>query len=160
MMSIHARIGRWEAVVAGTFLVLMVLLIFAGGVGRLIGHPLNWTGDMATCLFAWACFLSADIAWRHDALMSVDILKERLTSEARRRLMTLNYAIILAFLSYAIIGGLWLAWIGRLRPFQGIPWISYSVVLLSLPFGAALLSLTTLVKLRNLWRPAAAAPQI
>lgn len=153
MTTIHARIGRWEAAVAGTFLVLMVLLIFAGGIGRLVGHPLNWTGDIATCLFAWACFISADIAWRHDALMSVELLKNRLTTEARRRLVTMNYVIILAFLTYAIIGGLWLAWIGRLRPFQGIPWISYSIVLLSLPAGAALLALTTTLKLRDLWRP-------
>ncbi len=152
MMSIHARIGRYEAVVAGTFLVLMVLLIFAGGVGRLIGHPLNWTGDMATCLFAWACFLSADIAWRHDALMALEIVMGRLKAEARRRLLTINYLIILVFLAYGIVAGFWLAWVSRLRPFQGIPWISYSVVTLSLPVGCGLLAFTTIDKLRRLWR--------
>ena len=31
------------------------------------GYPLNWTIDVATCLFAWACFLCADIAWRATA---------------------------------------------------------------------------------------------
>lgn len=152
MTTIHARLGRLEAVVAGTFLVLMVLLIFAGGIGRLVGHPLNWTGDMATCLFAWACFLSADIAWRHNALMSVDLVKDRLKAEARRRLLTMNYLIIIAFLLYVMVAGLWLAWIGRLRPFQGIPWISYSIVTLSLPVGASLLAMTTALKLRDLWR--------
>lgn len=152
MMTIHARLGRLEAVVAGTFLVLMVLLIFAGGIGRLVGYPLNWTGDLATCLFAWACFLSADLAWRHDALMSVDLVKDRLKAEVKRRVMTLNYLIILAFLVYVVIAGLWLAWIGRARPFQGIPWVSYSIVTLSLPAGAALLAMTTLLKLRDLWR--------
>lgn len=154
MLMIHARLGRIEAVVAGSFLVCMVLLIFAGGVGRLVGHPLNWAGDIATCLFAWACFLSADLAWRHNALMSVDFVKDRLKAEAQRRLMTLNYMIILAFLVYLVIAGLWIAWVGRARPFQGIPWISYSIVTLSLPAGAALLAMTTLLKLRDLWQGA------
>lgn len=157
MQGLHVRLGRIEAIVAGSFLVVMVLLIFAGGIGRLVGYPLNWTGDVATCLFAWACFISADIAWRHNALMSVELLSGRLAPEASRLLATINYLIISAFLTYGVIAGLWLAWIGRQRTFQGISWISYSIVTLSLPVGCALLLLTTLLKLRDLWRPVPAA---
>ena len=73
MQQVLATIRKLEAVIAGTFLVLMVVLIFGGGVARMLGTPLNWTTDFATCLFAWACFLCADIAWRKNSLMSVDI---------------------------------------------------------------------------------------
>ena len=43
----------------------------------------------------------------------------------------------------------WLAWTSRVRSFQGIPEISYSWVTMSLPVGAALLLITTLLKVRD-----------
>lgn len=147
MRSFHHHLGRAEAVIAGSFLVLMVVLIFAGGVGRLTGYPLNWSGDAATALFAWACFLSADIAWRHNAFMSVDLLIDRLTPSARHALVIANHLIVLAFLAFIVVAGLWLAWISRARTFQGLPNVSYSIVTLSLPIGCALMFLTSAFKL-------------
>jgi TRAP-type C4-dicarboxylate transport system permease small subunit len=153
MRSFHRHLGQVEAVIAGSFLVLMVLLIFAGGVGRLMGYPLNWSGDMATALFAWACFLSADIAWRNNALMSVGLLLDRLTPSARRAMVIVNHLIVLAFLAFIVVAGLWLAWISRARTFQGLPNVSYSIVTLSLPVGCALMFLTSMLKLRDLMGP-------
>ena len=139
---------KLEVVIAGTFLVLMVLLIFAGGVARMLHYPLNWTGDAATCLFAWACFLCADIAWRNNSLMSIDILTDRLPERLQLALRMLNYALIGIFLIYLITMGFYLSWISRIRSFQGIPAISYSWVTLSLPVGSLLLLLTTVRKVR------------
>lgn len=153
MRSFHRHLGQVEAVIAGSFLVLMVVLIFAGGVGRLMGYPLNWSGDMATALFAWACFLSADIAWRNNALMSVGLLLDRLTPSARRAMVIVNHLIVLAFLAFIVVAGLWLAWISRARTFQGLPNVSYSIVTLSLPVGCALMFLTSMLKLRDLLGP-------
>lgn len=146
MKTLHARIGMIEAVVAGTFLIVMVLLIFAGGLARLAAHPLNWTIDVATCLFAWACFLCADIAWRRDSLMSIGLLTERLPPRLRDLCAYVNYVLISLFLLYLIGAGCWLSWISRARSFQGIPGISYSWVTMSLPVGGALLLFTTLLK--------------
>ena len=64
MGRVYQRICAAEALIAATFLVLMVLLIFLGGVMRMLGTPINWSSDAATAFFAWACFLCADIAWR------------------------------------------------------------------------------------------------
>jgi len=147
MRSFHHHLGRAEAVIAGSFLVLMVVLIFAGGVGRLMGYPLNWSGDAATALFAWACFLSADIAWRHNALMSVDLFVGRLSPSWRHALGIASHLIVLTFLAFIVIAGLWLAWISRARTFQGLPNVSYSIVTLSLPVGCALMFLTSVFKL-------------
>ncbi|MCF6369107.1 TRAP transporter small permease [Rhizobium halophilum] len=157
MRKIYDMIGKFEAVAAGTFLTLMVLLIFLGGLARLAAHPLNWTMDFATCFFAWACFICADIAWRRNALMSIELLKERLPPSGQRMLTYVNYLILLAFLLFVAIYGTQLAWTSRARSFQGIPWISYSWVTASLPFGALLLTMTTLVKLIDLRRSGDAA---
>jgi TRAP-type C4-dicarboxylate transport system permease small subunit len=145
-------VWKLEVVIAGTFLILMVLLVFAGGVARMLHYPLNWTGDAATCLFAWACFLCADIAWRRNSLMSIELVTSRLPPKLQRALAGLSYLIIMAFLVYAMVAGTWLSWISRTRSFQGIPEISYSWVTMSLPVGAALLLLTAILKMREeLW---------
>ena len=158
MRKLYDTLGKFEAVVAGTLLILMVLLIFLGGLARLAAHPLNWTIDFATCFFAWACFICADIAWRRDALMSIELVTERLPASTQRLLTYLNYLILLAFLLFVVIYGAQLAWTSRARSFQGIPWISYSWVTASLPFGALLLTLTTVVKFIDLRHTDPGAP--
>ena len=61
----------------------MVVLIFLGGVMRMLGHPINWSSDAATALFAWACFLCADIAWRRNSLMSIEVVTTACRSAPR-----------------------------------------------------------------------------
>ena len=61
----------------------------------------------------------------------------------------LSYAIIVAFLIYALVGGLYLSWISRARSFQGIPEVSYSWVTMSMPVGAVLLLITAFLKIRD-----------
>ncbi|MEI2417857.1 TRAP transporter small permease subunit [Orrella sp. JC864] len=157
MRSVYEWIGRIEAAVAGILLVAMVALVLLGGLARLAAHPLNWTMDFATCFFAWACFLCADIAWRRDALMSIGLLTERLSGRARQALGYCNHLILCAFLAYLVIAGTSLAWTSRNRSFQGIPEISYSWVTASLPVGGALLLLTTVVKMLDMRRAGAPA---
>jgi TRAP-type C4-dicarboxylate transport system permease small subunit len=124
----------------------MVLLIFLGGVSRVLGYPLNWSTDFATAFFAWACFLCADIAWRRNSLMAIEFLPARLPPAAQKSLRLINYAIISVFLVYLMVMGSWLAWTSRVRTFQGIPEISYSWVTASAVAGGFLLLVTTLLK--------------
>jgi TRAP-type C4-dicarboxylate transport system permease small subunit len=158
--KLYDRLCAAEAVLAGTLLVLMVALIFLGGVSRVLGYPLNWSTDFATAFFAWACFLCADIAWRRNALMSIDFLVNRLPRKAQAAVRYANYAIIAGFLVYLMVMGTWLAWTSRARSFQGIPEISYSWVTMSLPIGAALLLATTILKFRDDRKPAGARPDV
>ena len=151
MSKLYERVCAAEAFVAAAFLVFMVLLIFLGGVLRMLGHPINWSGDFATAFFAWACFLAADIAWRRNSLMSIRVLTERLPPAIQSGLRLLNYAIISTFLIYLIVMGAHLSWISRVRSFQGIPEISYSWVTMSLPVGWLLLLITTILKVRDEW---------
>jgi TRAP-type transport system small permease protein len=149
MKAIYAKLRAAEALVAGTLLVLMVALIFLGGVARVLGYPLNWSTDFATAFFAWACFLCADIAWRRNTLMAIEFLPARLPAGAQKGLRIVNYAIISAFLVYLIVMGAWLAWTSRERSFQGIPEISYSWVTASAVVGGLLLLVTTVLKVRD-----------
>ena len=149
MTRLYDRLCAGEAWIAGAFLVLMVGLIFLGGVSRVLGYPLNWSTDFATAFFAWACFLCADIAWRRNSLMSIELVTSRLTPPAQKALRLANYGVISAFLAYLVVMGTWLAWASRARSFQGIPEISYSWVTMSLPVGGALLLVTTLLKVRD-----------
>jgi TRAP-type transport system small permease protein len=148
MKRLYERICAAEAWVAAALLVSMVALIFLGGVLRTLGEPINWSTDAATAVFAWACFLCADIAWRNNSLMSIDLMIDQLPSRLRKFCLYCNYAIISAFLVYVIVGGIWLSWISRARSFQGIPEVSYSWVTLSMPVGGVLLLITAILKLR------------
>lgn len=147
MERVYRRFCAVEAFIAGTLLVLMVLLIFLGGVSRVLGYPLNWSTDFATAFFAWACFLCADIAWRRNNLMAIEFLPARLPAAAQKALRYINCAIISAFLVYLIVMGAWLAWTSRVRSFQGIPEISYSWVTASAVVGGLLLLITTILKI-------------
>lgn len=149
MKKFYDGLCRVEIWIAGLFLVLMVVLIFSGGVARMMGHPLNWAGDIATALFAWSCFLCADIAWRRNSLMSVELLTDRLPPRAQVVCRYANYAIISVFLLYLVIYGTWLSWTSRARSFQGIPEVSYSWVTMSLAVGGLLLLITTVLKIRD-----------
>lgn len=143
-----------EAGLAAVLLIAMVGLIFAGGVARMMATPINWTIDFATCFFAWATFLAADVAWRRDALMSVDLVPKLLPARWQRALQAINFALIVAFLVFLIVAGAWITWVSRSRSFQGIPEISFSFVTASLPVGAALLLITTIGKARRMLAPA------
>ena len=149
LQKLYERVIAAEAFLAAALLVLMVALIFLGGVSRVLGYPLNWSTDFATAFFAWACFLCADIAWRKDNLMSIEILTSRLPEKLQTACRMINYLIIALFLLYAFTFGTWLAWTSRVRSFQGIPEISYSWVTMSMPVGAALLLITTILKVRD-----------
>ena len=154
--KLYERLCAIEARLAATFLIVMVTLIFAGGLARLAGHPINWAIDLATCLFAWACFLCGDIAWRKDKLMSVDLLTSRLPARVQKSFRMLNYAVISVFMLYVMGAGLWLSYVSRARSFQGIPEVSYSWVTMSMPVGATLILITTLLKVRDELRARAA----
>lgn len=152
MRRLYDHLLKLEAILAGTFLILMVGLIFTGGVARMMRHPLNWTIDLSTCFFAWGCFLCADVAWRKDGLMSIDLVAGRAPEKVQRALAYINYLLIALFLGYLIHTGIVLSWVSRARSFQGIPDVSYSWVTMSLPVGAALMLVTTVLKVREALR--------
>ncbi len=149
MKKLYELICAMEAQIARAFLIVMVILIFSAGFARLAGHPINWAIDVSTCVFAWACFLSADVAWRKNRMMSVEVFTNRLSPTYRKYCRMATYAILMIFLTYVVPTGIWLSYVSRERSFQGIPDFSYSWVTMSMPVGALLLMITTILKVRE-----------
>lgn len=141
-----------EEILAGILLVAVVTVIFIAAVGRTMGHPVRWGMDMATFLFAWTAFFSADAAMRRDKHVSVDFFVERLPENVQYFIKLLNYFIILAFLAFLIGYGSWLSYYTRFRAFQGIPGFSYMWATLSVPVGSTLVFITTVLQIRRLMR--------
>ena len=127
----------------------MVILIFSAGVARLLKVPINWAIDMSTCLFAWSCFLSGDVAWREDKLMSVDVFVKLYPEKVKRFMKLFNYIVLIGFFVYLIFFGMSLSYTTRERTFQGIPGFSYTWVTLSVPVGAIFLLMTAIFKIKR-----------
>lgn len=149
MKTFYDNVCEGEAFVARITLWAMVILIFSAGIARLLRYPINWAVDMSTCLYAWSCFLSADIAWREGKLMRVDVFTRLFPERMKRYFEMFNYIVLIGFTLYLIFFGVWLSYTTRVRTFQGIPGFSYTWVTLSVPIGAIFLLMTTILKIKR-----------
>ena len=152
MKRVYAFICKCETVFIKVLFVFLVALVFIAAFTRYIGYPINWSVDMAQCLFAWCTFLAADVAMRNDKLMKVDFLVGKLPENKRNVIEAINLFTILLFLAALIGFGLWLSYTTRFRTFQGIPGFSYTWVTLSVPVGGSLMLITTILKIRDIFR--------
>lgn len=150
MRKIIEYIGKVEMAVAAGCLLTSTVLIFLAAVMRSFDRPINWSLDISLFLIAWATFLSADVAYREDKLVNVDMFVYRLPRRAQLAVQVILNLLILAFLIVLVYFGFKLAYLSRARAFQGIPRFSYSWITLSMPVGALLLSRTAIGKLIRL----------
>ena len=149
MKILYEYICKFEAIFVKVLFVFLVALVFIAAFTRYIGYPINWSVDMAQCLFAWCTFLAADIAMRKDKLMKVDFVVAKLSEKYRDIIEYINLFVILIFLLALIGFGIWLSYTTRFRSFQGIPGFSYTWVTLSVPVGSSLMVITTILKIRE-----------
>jgi len=150
--SLSKKIESWETVVAGICLISSTILIFFAAVVRSFSQPINWSLDISLFLFAWAAFLSADVAYRDNKLVNLDFVLDVVSPKVKRVLMILIYLIILTFLLALVYYGSILVYKTRARAFQGIPNFSYSWITMSLPIGAIFLVRSTIEKLVPLFQ--------
>ena len=153
MRKLYDYICIGELFIVKVMFVSLVVLVFIAAFTRYIGYPINWSVDMAQCLFAWCTFLAADIAMRNGKLMKVDFFVKKIPERFRDKVELLNLIIILVFLMALIGYGGILSYTTRFRTFQGIPWFSYTWVTLSVPVGSLLMSITTALNIREMIVP-------
>jgi len=149
MKKLYEYICQGEIFVIKVFLVFMVGLVFIAASTRYLGYPINWSVDMAVCLFAWCTFLGADVAMRNNKLMNIDFLINKLPGKNKNFIEIINLFIILIFLLALIGYGVKLSYTTRFRAFQGIPWFSYTWVTLSVPVAGTLMVISTVLKIRE-----------
>lgn len=149
MKKFYEYICKSETFLIKVLLVFLVALVFIAAATRYIGYPINWSVDMAVCLFAWCTFLGGDVALRNNKLMNVEFLVRKLPAKYKNAIELINLLIILVFLAALIGYGIKLSYTTRFRAFQGIPWFSYTWVTISVPIASILMLITTILKIRE-----------
>lgn len=134
LVSAAVQILLLAAVAAGFFQV----------VARFVLHsPLDWSEVATRAIIIWTVLLGTALAFRHGAMISVDMLRSIM---ARRGLRWFSDIIALTCMSFL----LFLAWIGgqmtwRVR-FQTVPSLDISIswIYLAIPVGATLAAIGVL----------------
>ena len=150
MDSLNTWIKRAEAAIVAVLLGAIVILVFVSAILRMewIGVSIAWNIDMAQLLFGWAVFLGADLAYKHNAHIGMDILAKKLPFAARRAVNLVLLAAIAAFLGIITIFGFYLVAENAERLYASLQ-ISYSYVVVSVPVGCCLMLFTTALKIRD-----------
>lgn len=148
--KIYSGICRAEEILAGTFMVLIMAIVFLSGVGRAIGRPINWAIDLSRFLFAWTVFLAGDVTMRKNRHVNVKFLVRRLPEKAQFYISLINYIIIIVFLVFLFRYGITQSFHERFRSYQGIPGFSYSWAILSVPVGSVLLIISVSLKIKEI----------
>lgn len=147
MSKIYKKFVKAEYAVASIFLIVCVTVIFISAIMRLVGHPINWATDAALLLFTWSTFMGADLAWRRGKLVNVDILFNMLPKKMRKPLKLFIYLICLVFICALIYLGFIQSVKTWYRSFNGLPWLSYTWVTLSVPVCMLSMAVTTILKI-------------
>ena len=146
MKDFYKKMCNVEIVFAIICLLSSVFIIVISAVMRTIGMPINWGLDIALLLFTWSTFLGADIAFRDDKFINIDILL-KMPKNLQKPLELVIYIIIFIFLSALIYLGAFLSVFTWPRTFQGIPALSYTWITLSVPVCSFLMIITTVIKM-------------
>ena len=147
MKDFYKKMCNVEIVFAIICLLSSVFIIVISAIMRKIGMPINWGLDIALLLFTWSTFLGADIAFRDDKFINVDILFLKMPKSLQRPLELVIYITIFIFLSALIYLGAILSAFTWPRTFQGIPTLSYTWVTLSVPVCSFFMIITTVIKM-------------
>ena len=145
------HLTRIEELISKVLLALLVLLVFVPAVTRTFNRPIIWSIEIAQLLFAWLAFLGANQAMRAGAHIGVDVLTRHLPPRPRRLVALFNLALIAAFLASLLWYGIELTFVSVDRRFMTTQ-LSFAFATVAAPLGAALLLLTTMGKIAELFR--------
>ncbi|AYY15050.1 TRAP transporter small permease [Actinobacteria bacterium YIM 96077] len=145
----YGMLGRVELRFAQMCVALIAVLVLVSALARTVGQPVAWAVDLATFFLAWGVFVGADVAWRHNRMVSIDVLVERLSPRVRSWLQLVNHLLIALFLLAFVVLGTRLAYTTADRSFDGLPWLSYTWVTLAVPTGCLLMLYTTAHRIRH-----------
>lgn len=142
---------RIEEVFVSASLAILILLVFISATLRWFGIDMSWSIDMAQLMFAWVCFIGADLAMRRVRHMGVDLLVDRLPKKVVNVIYVVNNFLILSFLALVVYYGINLCIINAQRQFNTLP-LSYSFVTASAPVGALLMMMTSIRRIIDHFR--------
>ncbi len=143
-----------EEISAGTFFFAGITLIFYGVIMRYVfNEPKAWVEEVVRYVIIWGTFLGFAIALRHNQHIQVDILYDKLTKRAKKRVDIFATLISILFcIAYTIYGAILVEnrfHSGMVSLDVGIPmWIVYLI----LPISGILFLLRFIERFVNLMR--------
>jgi|ASRL01.1.fsa_nt_gi TRAP-type C4-dicarboxylate transport system permease small subunit len=142
---------RIEEIFVSAGLTILILLVFISATLRWFGIDMSWSIDMAQLMFAWVCFIGADLAMRRVRHMGVDLLVDKLPKKVASVIYVVNNLLILSFLVLVVYYGVNLCIVNVNRQFNTLP-LSYSFVTASAPVGALLMIMTSIRRIIDHFR--------
>lgn len=90
-----------DYVIAGTSLVILILVTFLGVIMRyFLNNPFIWQEEVQLWCFVWTVFFGAGAAFRTKSHIAIDILVDSFPNKAKKVVEFMNYLITVAVLVY------------------------------------------------------------
>jgi TRAP-type C4-dicarboxylate transport system permease small subunit len=149
MKKLYHALCRAEVAVCAVGFVFLVAFIFVSAILRAFRLSVSWNIDLAMFLLAWTAFLGADVAWRSGQLVGIDIVIRRLPAKLQKVIEMIIYVIVFCALAIIVVFGIRLAITEKMRTYQSIPFLPYSLMTLSLVVAALSMMVSTVLKIRR-----------
>ena len=146
MKEIYKKFAKLEGIIANILLISIFALVFLSAFTRTLGHPINWAQDAALVAFAWMTFLGSDLAIRNTRLIGIEVLTKHFPKIIQKYLDIIFKVIIIIFLIILIKYGYVMVITGIRRTITTLG-ISYAYVTASVPVGAFLMIISTVIRL-------------
>jgi len=134
---------RAEMFVAVALLGAIVVIVFAGTIGRYSGRPLIWSDEAAQALFIWLAMLAADLTLQRAGHFRIDVLVSLLPRGAAFILDLAIRLTIAAMLLLLVYYGILLVGLSNPRPLPmtGVP-SSWAAAALPVAYGLMIITVT------------------
>ncbi|WP_019120760.1 TRAP transporter small permease [Brevibacillus massiliensis] len=144
-------INRGILILLGVLLGIMsVIIIFQIFSRFFLGLPLSWSEELARIIMAYAVFMGAGLALRHQQMIAVEFLAERLPRQKRRILKMIIHVVAIIFFVLLLVKGLDMmekVHTQRLAALQ----LPMSVAYASIPVGSVLLIMNAITVLLEMF---------
>lgn len=148
MKKIYNAYCKVEEFIFSFLFAVMVALVFCSAIARGVGHPFAWSLDVAQLLLCWTSLVGADVAFRHDKFIGLDLFTRKMPVKVQKVLEIVVLVLMQVVFFIFIYYGTMLSIKSWKRAFQTLP-ISYSFVTIALPVMCALMTLTNVLKITD-----------
>lgn len=146
MKKVYNAYCKAEEFLFSFLFAVMVALVFSSAISRGIGKPLAWSLDVAQLLLCWTSLVGADVAFRHDKFIGLDLFTRKMPVKVQKVLEIVVLVLMQVAFCIFIYYGVMLSIKSWKRSFQTLP-ISYSFVTIALPVMSTLMTLTNILKI-------------
>ena len=146
MKKVFKAFCKAEEYFCAALLAVIVALSFITAVARCINHPISWTIEVSQLLLAWLAFVGADMAFRSDKIMGVDIITRKLPPKVQAAIRLVMNILMLGLLIIFIQYGYKLCMSNLKRSFQTVG-VSYAWATASLPVSSVFMAITAIMNI-------------